>query len=163
MSFVADLPSSLDPEVYSRRVDTAARLLDDGTASLEELTLPDELAEFDVDYDAFEADVEAKLDTISDDDDAAAGAGTVVEATADIDWGALFQEFGFHTVDANGNWAVPRTTLLEAIDVSEQGIQGDARAHVETAVERGILEPVHLNEDGGTTVLQGYRCLEVHA
>jgi hypothetical protein len=155
-----DLPVSLEPRVYESFVADAANWLDDGLYTPEDLELPDELAEYDIDRERFLADArdhaaeEFSDEPDPDDDDA-------IRQTGRIDWGALFEEFNFHTLDGAGNHAVPSTALVEAVAVSGQGIAGDPREHVSRAVEAGQLEAVRTVGKNGKPTLRGYRCPEV--
>lgn len=56
-----------------------------------------------------------------------------------IDWGALWEEFGFDTPDADGSMAISETQLTLALEASEQDIGGTYRQHVRDAVEAGTL------------------------
>lgn len=153
------LPAALDPHLYKSYVADAAGWLDDGLFTLDELEVPEELAEFGVEPERFAADVRARADEDytpePDSDDG-------ITQSDRIDWGALFREFNFHTVDAYGRHAVPEVPLVEAVRVSGQGIAGDAHSHVSAAVESGALQVERTVAETGAPTLRGYRCPEVH-
>jgi len=156
-----DLPVSLSQQLYESYVDDAAEYVDDGLYTLEELEVPGELAEdYGIGRERFIDDVRqwAAEDYTEDDPDN----DEAIRQTGRIDWKALYREFGFHVIDGAGNHAVPSTPLVEAVAVSEQGIAGDARAHVSRAVEAGALEPVRTVGENGKPTLRGYRCPGVH-
>jgi len=160
MSQTDDLPVALDPQVYESYVADAADWLDDGLYTIDDREVPDELAEYDIGRARFVADVRERAaeeysDAPDTDDDA-------IRQTGRIDWGALFKEYNWHTVDADGRHAVPETAVLEGIRVSDQGIAGDASSHLSRAVEAGALEREATVAKNGEPTLRGYRCPEVH-
>jgi len=154
-----DLPTSLAPHVYETYVHDAAGWLDDGLFAIGELEVPEELAEFGVSEERFLSDVRARA---NEDHEPEPETDDQISQTERIDWAALFMEFNFHTVDADGRHAVPEIVLLEAVRVSEQGIAGDASTHVSRAVESGALAVERAVAKTGTPTLRGYKCPEVH-
>lgn len=82
--------------------------------------------------------------------------------TEDIDWPALWREFGFDTPDAAGCVYASRTQLTAAVESSDQNIAGDAGDHINTAVETGVLKRVTKADEKGTEHLVGYLCPEVY-
>jgi len=153
------LPTSLAPHVYKSYVHDAAGWLDDGLFAIGELEVPEELAEYGVHEERFFADVRARAD---EDHEPEPETDDKISQTGRIDWGALFKEFSFHVVDANGRHAIPEGPLVEAVWVSAQGIAGNGRTHVTRAVETGALTVERTVAENGEPTLRGYRCPEVH-
>jgi len=85
-----------------------------------------------------------------------------VTETHDIDWPALWREFGFHTPDSVGARYASRTQLRGAIEGSDQQIEGEPQAHIEQAVSAGALQPVRRTDECGGTHVAGWICVEVH-
>lgn len=79
----------------------------------------------------------------------------------EIDWSALWEEFGFDSTDATGNYVISRTQLVPAIETSEQTIAGDPGAIIEDAVRDGPLETNHVADEYGSNHLRGYLFPEV--
>lgn len=80
-----------------------------------------------------------------------------ITRTENIDWRALFEEFGLHIPDAVGDLAASKTRVHLALEVSDQQIAGEPASHVRTAVENGTLIEETVQSHEGTTVTQGYR------
>jgi len=74
------------------------------------------------------------------------------DSATDVDWAALWDEFGFDTPDAAGNKCASPTQLEAALQSTEQSIAGDPEGHINQAVAGGIL--VKCRAEGGT--LRGY-------
>lgn len=74
------------------------------------------------------------------------------ETTTNVDWAALWEEFGFDTPDAAGNEFVSDTALVAALQSTDQPLAGDAEGHIDEAVDDGVL--VKRYDDAGT--LRGY-------
>jgi len=63
---------------------------------------------------------------------------------AEVDWGALWDEFGFDTPDAAGDEYASDTQLHAAVEASEQGIEGGAESLIQGAVEAGTLQQLEV-------------------
>ncbi|NLV14387.1 hypothetical protein [Haloarcula argentinensis] len=74
------------------------------------------------------------------------------DSAADVDWAALWDEFGFDTPDAAGNKMASDTQLEAALQATEQSIAGDSEGHINEAVADGSL--VKCRAEDGT--LRGY-------
>jgi len=156
-----DLPISLSADLYRSFVDDAAGYVDDGLYALEELEVPAELAEdYDISRERFIDDVREWAAEDYDEDDP--DTDEAIRQTDRIDWGALFKEFNFHSLDVVQKHAVPPTALVAAVETSEQGIAGDPEGHVSRAVEDGALNREQAVGEHGEPILRGYRCPEVH-
>jgi hypothetical protein len=70
----------------------------------------------------------------------------------DVDWAALWEEFGFGTPDAAGNKCASDTQLEATLQSTDQSPAGDAIGHISQAVASGTL--VKCQTKGGT--LRGY-------
>lgn len=75
------------------------------------------------------------------DPDAADEDADLVTTAQQVDWEALWSEFDFWGLDANGNEYAGKSKLYDAIRLSEQNL-GDPEEIVVDAVEKGILSPV---------------------
>jgi hypothetical protein len=73
--------------------------------------------------------------------------------TRDVDWPALWHEFGFDSEDASGHVYASSLQLETAVAVSDQHIAGDAQSHIDDAVDDGTLHEL-TNPDRGY-VLEG--------
>ena len=74
------------------------------------------------------------------------------DSATEIDWAALWDEFGFDSPDAARNKLASDTQLVAAVQSTEQSPAGDATGHISQAVASGIL--VECTTEGGT--LHGY-------
>lgn len=70
-----------------------------------------------------------------------------ITQTDEIDWPALFEEFGFDSEDAIGSILISHTQLVGAIGVSEQDIDGTPESNIETALSDGVLR--YIEKNGG--------------
>lgn len=144
-----------DETEYSTLVASAADGLYAGYLSWEDIELPEDV---DVDWAAFEADVEDKVATIADRRENGTDEGDESDGTAvdELDWQALWAEFGFDTRDAAGCAYASKTQLVAAIQSTAQGYSGDAIATITSAVEDGPLHRVETATEDGATTLRGY-------
>ncbi|WP_135306391.1 hypothetical protein [Haloarcula amylovorans] len=74
------------------------------------------------------------------------------DSRTDVDWATLWMEFGFDSPDGVGNEFASETQLVAAIQSTEQSVAGDAKSHIQNAVEKAIL--VERKTEGGIT--RGY-------
>ncbi|RLM32666.1 hypothetical protein DVK01_20560 [Haloarcula sp. Atlit-120R] len=74
------------------------------------------------------------------------------DSATDVDWAALWDEFGFASPDAAGNKMASDTQLEAALQATEQSPAGDVTGHISQAVASGTL--VKCKTDAGT--LRGY-------
>lgn len=74
------------------------------------------------------------------------------DSATEIDWAALWDEFGFDSPDAAGTTFASDTQLVAAVQSTVQSPAGDARGHIRQGVDDGVLIPRYT--DGGT--LRGY-------
>lgn len=142
-----------DVEYY---VEYGAEVVTDGEQSLEELTAPADVDMTDAD---FQERVAAELESAVIVDDGLADESqpeSITHAGA-VEWQSLWAEFGFDSPDAHGNESVGRTKLREALQVSEQPINADSQALIDSALSDGMLHEITLSagEDSGT-VVAGY-------
>lgn len=150
---IEDLPD------FETLVETGAYYVYQGHFSVEEITLPAYVDDPDA-LDFSEADLQDGVrdylrkhsDVIDDVEDSDEDKKDVDEATQQIDWSALFEEFDLDNPNALGHEYVSRTQLRTAIECSEQNIRTPADHAIEQAVEDGDIFPV---TTGGTTA--GYR------
>jgi hypothetical protein len=77
-----------------------------------------------------------------------------------IDWNALWEEFGFDTEDSRGSFVISHTQLEAAIEVSEQDITIDGTSVIQQAVEDDILIEDHTTDQNGTQQRRGYVLME---
>lgn len=77
-------------------------------------------------------DADADQDTIA--------IGESITEAENIDWQALWEEFGFDTPDAIDSVIQPETRLVGALESSDQGIGGDAETLISDAVDNGTLK-----------------------
>jgi hypothetical protein len=145
--------AAADVEYY---VKYGADVVTDGKQSIEELTAPADIDMTDAD---FQERVAAELESavIVDDEPDDEGQPKSITRAGEVDWQALWAEFGFDSPDAHGNESVGRTKLREALQVSEQPIAADSQALIDSALSDGILHESTLSagEDSGT-VVAGY-------
>jgi len=73
------------------------------------------------------------------------------QTTNTVDWGALWEEFGFDTADAAGNQFASGTQLVAAIQSTDQSVTGDPEGLIKSGVDGGQLHK--LTVDRG---LRGY-------
>jgi hypothetical protein len=129
-----------DPTMsYDDHVAQAASMVKDGSISLEHLNVPSSL---DADAEVFRNDIR----------DVLAQNECQAVTTENVDWQALWREFGFHTPDAHGTVIVSKTQLKEALRVSDQHTEGSLDSKIDGALQDEIL--VRNWVDGDT--LRGY-------
>jgi hypothetical protein len=151
------MSQTADEADYSTLVTRAADGLYVGYLSWDDIELPDAV---DAEWQAFKADVEQKHEEIAarrDNEDDSDGEDDA-EATGigELDWSALWEEFGFDTRDAAGCRYASKTQLIAAIESTDQGYSGDAMAAITTAVDDGPVHCVETTAHDGTTTLRGY-------
>lgn len=73
----------------------------------------------------------------------------------EVDWEAIWDEFGFHGADAAGVIAVSQNKLRTALALSEHA-RGDPEALLQSAVESDALNAVYVDGDAGGQLLRGY-------
>lgn len=85
----------------------------------------------------------------------------VAENAEQINWRALWEEFGFDTPDATGQCVISQTQLELAVEVSEQNIAGIFEAHKRDALHAGYLHEetaiADKDKNDHTLVTVGYR------
>lgn len=74
------------------------------------------------------------------------------DSATEVDWPALWEEFGFDTPDAAGFKLASDTQLEAALQSTEQSPAGDVTGHISQAVASGII--ITCQTDAGT--LRGY-------
>lgn len=62
-----------------------------------------------------------------------------VTETEQIDWQALWDEFGFDTPDVDDSIVISPTQLELALEASEQDIEGGYSQYIEAAASDGVL------------------------
>lgn len=75
----------------------------------------------------------------------------------DIDWPALWAEFGFDTPGPDGKRAKAPLKVKTAIEVSEQRIAGNPQTIIDHAIQSGILQQVETLGTTGEPITAGYR------
>ena len=78
--------------------------------------------------------------------------GATDDSRTEVDWAALWKEFGFDTPDAAGFKLASDTQLEAALQPTEQSPAGDVTGHISQAVASGAI--VKCQTDAGT--LRGY-------
>lgn len=73
---------------------------------------------------------------------------------SEVDWAALWDEFGFDTPDAAGDQYASDTQLHAAVEASEQGIDGGAESLIQDAVDDGKLRKLEIPATTRGYVLQ---------
>ena len=155
-----DTTEDADPETtdYPTLVTNAAHGLHDGYLSWDDVSLPDSV---DVSWADFESDVEDKIKELADrheqsEPDEETESEPKPTAVDGVDWGALWEEFGFDTEDACGNLYVSATQLTGAVESSEQNINGDASALISQAVDDGTLHKLTTTGRYGEDTQRGF-------
>lgn len=83
-------------------------------------------------------------------------------APADVDWPALWSEFGFESPNANGDVIAHHPQLVAAVESSDQEIARDADAVIDEGVRQGEIVPDATTDTDGERHVRGY-VLEVSA
>lgn len=160
MSYAADLPGEIPEYAYLDAVQDAAVWVETGQWAQEDIVLPEDFDEAGVDLEAFVEDIETvreeHQDSLESTDAATQEPDDDHYEVGDIDWAALWEEFGFETPDAVGSRVASTTQLMAAIDVSDQGIPGDPAAHIQAAVDADLLHEVYAESDDAGRTLRGY-------
>jgi len=134
---------------YAHFIETAAKLVMDGVAPLDEVSSAD-LPVSDL---RLQHCVELTIEAIDDQSDDQPSQSDLARSPAEIDWVAVFEEFGFW--ETSGYPGASYTQLAGALATSDHtgyragdtiGRQG-LKEVVDQAVQIGELQPIRPNED----------------
>lgn len=88
--------------------------------------------------------------------DAATAENRGRETITEVDWSALWDEFGFDTPDAAGTELISQTQLEAALESTRQGSVVDVRNAITAAVDDDTLAAVECQTQAGNQQLRGY-------
>lgn len=144
---------------YETIVRNAAHMVHDGVIGLDDVCIPGYIE--DNDWSADFTDEEIREDVA----EMLASVEKKTEKTQtigaggydDIDWSALWSEFGFDTPDAVGFAGASHAQLALALSCTTQNVSINPETAITSAVEDGILDEVEATTPNGRTVRQGFR------
>lgn len=146
---------------YEEIVRNAAWLVHDGVVSMDDVAVPTTYQEDpdapDVADDELREDVREYMPKVeAADPKTKQNERKEQQSASELDWGALWEEFGFGEPDAVGFCGASLTQLQLAIDATNQGVNVAPEVAITEAVENGEIVSVETAADVDTVATRGY-------
>lgn len=146
---------------YEQLVREGAWYVHDGLYPIDELEVPQRIHEADdqpdVTDEEFRDDIREYMEKVEvADPKTKNNERDAQQSISELDWAALWDEFGFGEPDAVGFRGASLTQLRLAIDATDQGVNVAPEVAINDAVDRGEIVPVKTPADEGTVATRGY-------